>query len=118
MPTGRVTVDGRDAKGTFQSSVVSLFSPSTLFSHAYFYIFISGLGWLSLLLTPMSKRMHILSTPTYPLPDLPFSPGISLAQQLAQLDQPAPVGQLNCCAKFFLINLIFCARGQILTRKI
>lgn len=79
-------------EGHSQSSVVSLFSPSTLFSHAYFYIFISGLGWLSLLLTPMSKRMHILSTPTYPLPDLPFSPGISLAQQLAQLDQPAPVG--------------------------
>ncbi|KAL5536909.1 BFR2 [Sanghuangporus sanghuang] len=39
----------------------------------------------------MSKRMHILSSPTYPLPNMLFSPGISLAQQLAQLDQPAPV---------------------------
>ncbi|KAL5492410.1 BFR2 [Sanghuangporus weigelae] len=39
----------------------------------------------------MSKRMHILSSPTYPLPDILFSPDISLVQQLAQLDQPAPV---------------------------
>ncbi|KAL5513188.1 BFR2 [Sanghuangporus vaninii] len=39
----------------------------------------------------MSKRMHILSSPTYPLLDMLFSSGISLAQQLAQLDQPAPV---------------------------
>ncbi|KAL5531670.1 hypothetical protein ACEPAG_4547 [Sanghuangporus baumii] len=38
----------------------------------------------------MSKRMHILSSPTYPLPNMLFSPGLSLAQQLAQLDQPAP----------------------------
>lgn len=96
----------------------TFFSINFIFSRVLLYFYFRTWLALSLTYTDVEAYVHTLSTPTYPLPDLPFSPGISLAQQLAQLDQPAPVGQLNCCAKFFLINLIFCARGQILTRKI
>ena len=87
-------------------SARSLFSSPSIFDFGlsrYIWIWYSEHSICASPLTPMSKRMHVLSSPTNPLIYRPFSPGVSLAQQLAQLEQPAPVGwcvTTQCCANF------------------